>query len=72
MDGRLPLVEADDVLNVKLPLAESHTVGGLLIARLRHLPEVGESIVESGYRFTVEEATDSAVKSVRIEPAGRR
>jgi CBS domain containing-hemolysin-like protein len=72
MDGRLPLVEADDVLNVKLPLAESHTVGGLLIARLRHLPEVGESIVESGYRFTVEDATDSAVKSVRVEPAGRR
>lgn len=71
MDGRLPLVEADDVLNVKLPLAESHTVGGLIIARLRHLPEVGESIVASGYRFTVEETSDSAVKKVRVEPAGR-
>jgi CBS domain containing-hemolysin-like protein len=68
MDGRLPLVDADDLLNVKLPLAESHTVGGLIIARLRHLPDVGESIVESGYRFSVEEASDNAIRRVRVEP----
>ena len=69
MDGRLPLVEADDVGNVKLPLAEPHRVGGLMIA---HLPEeVGDLIVESAYRFTVEKATDNAIKSARVEPAGR-
>jgi CBS domain containing-hemolysin-like protein len=48
---------------------ESHTIGGLMMARMRHIPGVGESIVESGFRFTVAEATDRAVVKLRVEPA---
>jgi CBS domain containing-hemolysin-like protein len=39
------------------------------MARLRHIPKQGESIVESGFRFTVEEATDRAIVKLRVEPA---
>jgi CBS domain containing-hemolysin-like protein len=69
IDARLPISEANDVLFASLPAAESHTIGGLVMARLRHIPKQGESIVESGFRFTVEEATDRAIVKLRVEPA---
>ncbi|MEA2079076.1 MAG: hemolysin family protein, partial [Pseudomonadota bacterium] len=69
IDARLPISEANDVLFANLPAAESHTIGGLVMARLRHIPKQGESIVESGFRFTVEEATDRSIVKLRVEPA---
>jgi CBS domain containing-hemolysin-like protein len=37
------------------------------MARLRHIPEPGEYIVESGCRFVVEEASNRAIKKLRIQ-----
>jgi CBS domain containing-hemolysin-like protein len=68
MDARLPISEANEVLGASLPAVESHTIGGLMMARLRHIPAEGESIVESGFKFTVVEATDRAVVKLRVEP----
>jgi CBS domain containing-hemolysin-like protein len=68
IDARLPISEANDVLFANLPAAESHTIGGLVMARLRHIPKQGESVVESGFRFTVEEATDRSIVKLRVEP----
>jgi CBS domain containing-hemolysin-like protein len=68
MDARLPISEVNEVLGASLPAVESHTIGGLLMARLRHIPGEGEFIVESGYRFTVTEATERAVVKLRVEP----
>lgn len=68
MDSRLPIWEANDILGIRLPAKEFHTLGGLVMARLRRIPEKGESIVESGYRFTVEESTDRAINKLRVEP----
>ncbi|MBT8122950.1 MAG: hemolysin family protein [Gammaproteobacteria bacterium] len=69
MDARLAISEVNEVLGTSLPAVESHTIGGLMIARLRHIPAEGESIVEAGFRFTVKEATDRAVVKLRVEPA---
>jgi len=68
MDSRLPISEANEALGVELPAKESHTIGGLVMARLRHIPEEGEYIVESGYRFTVQEATERTIVKIRVEP----
>ena len=68
MDARLPISEANEVLGTSLPAVESHTLGGLVMARLRHIPDEGEFIVEAGFRFTVAEATDRAVVKLRVEP----
>jgi len=68
MDARLPISEVNEVLGASLPAVESHTIGGLMMARLRHIPAEGESIVESGFKFTVTEATDRAVVKLRVEP----
>jgi putative hemolysin len=69
MDARLPISEVNELLGTSLPAVESHTIGGLMMARLRHIPRVGESITESGFRFSVTEATDRAVVKLRVEPA---
>jgi len=69
MDSRMPISEVNDSLGIDLPAKEAHTVGGLVMARLRHIPRVGEEIVESGYRFIVQEATERSVVKLRVEPA---
>ena len=68
MDARLPISEVNEVLGASLPAVESHTIGGLMMARLRHIPAEGESIEEAGFRFTVTEATDRAVVKLRVDP----
>ncbi len=68
MDSRLSISEANEVLEIDLPTTEFHTVGGLVLARLRHIPKVGEYIVEAGYRFTVVEATERAIARLKVEP----
>ncbi len=68
MDARLPISEVNEVLGASLPSVESHTIGGLMMARLRHIPKKGETIVESGFRFTVTEATERAAVKLRVEP----
>jgi CBS domain containing-hemolysin-like protein len=67
VDSRLPISEANEILSAYLPTSESHTIGGLVMARLRHIPRKGESIVESGYKLTVEEATERSIIKLRVE-----
>ena len=68
MDSRLPVSEVNEVLGIELPTKEFHTLGGLMMARLRHIPKNEEYIIESGYRFTVQEATDRTIVKLRVEP----
>ena len=68
MDARLPISEVNELLGTSLPAVESHTIGGLMMARLRHIPAEGESIVEAGFRFTVTEASERAVIKLRVQP----
>lgn len=67
MDARLPVSEASEILGIELPAAESYTVGGFVMARLRHIPAEGEYVDESGYRFIVEQASERAIVKLRVE-----
>jgi CBS domain containing-hemolysin-like protein len=68
MDARMSLSEANEVLGVDLPTGDYHTVGGLILARFRHIPEIGETVTEAGYRFVVAEATVRGIEKLRVEP----
>ena len=68
MDARMSLSEANEVLGVDLPAGDYHTVGGLVLARLRHMPRIGETVIEEGYRFIVAEATERGIEKLRVEP----
>ena len=67
MSGRTPLSEINDVLHIKLPVTEAHTIGGFVTARLRRIARIGDSIDDEGYRFIVEKADDRTVLHVRAE-----
>lgn len=67
MSGRMPISEANDVLYAHFPVEEAHTIGGLIVNRLRHIPAEGDSITEQGYRLTVMEADARSVIKVRVE-----
>ncbi len=70
IDSRFPISEANEVFGTGLLAVESHTIGGLVMARLHHIPKKGEFIEEAGYRFTVEKATERSVISLRVERIG--
>jgi len=67
MSGRMPISEANDILYAQFPAEEAHTIGGLIISRLRHIPKEGDVIEEQGYRLSVTEADDRSVIRVRVE-----
>jgi len=66
MDARIPISEAAEVLGVHLSDRDAHTVGGLVTARLRRIPKVGDSIEEGGFVFLIEEANDRAPLLLRV------
>ncbi|WP_126455033.1 hemolysin family protein [Sulfuriflexus mobilis] len=70
MEGRVPITEASAVLDVVLPSLEAHTIGGMVISHLRHIPTEGECVLQSGYRFTVEQTTERGIGKLRVEKSG--
>jgi CBS domain containing-hemolysin-like protein len=69
LDSRVPISDLNALLEIDLPATEFHTAGGFVESRLRHIPVAGESITESGWRFTVTEANERAVLKLRVERA---
>jgi len=67
IDSRVSIAEVNELLDIDLPASESHTIGGFVEARLRHIPAVGEHVVASGWRFTVDQASDRAIVKLRVE-----
>ena len=67
MSGRAPISEVNDLLHIKLPVTEAHTIGGFVIARLRRIPGAGDAIQENGFRFSVLDADPRTVLKVRAE-----
>ena len=67
MDASTPLAEIGELLDIGLPTREFHTVGGLMTSRLRRIPAIGDTLEESGYKFTVVEATSRAPTRIRVE-----
>lgn len=67
IDSRSSVSEVNEVLDINLNSRVSHTIGGLVMAQLGRIPAAGESVVEMGYRFTVEESTERAIVKLRAE-----
>ena len=67
MDSRVPISEANEVLGVNFSDREAHTIGGLVTARLRRIPKVGDSIEEAGFSITVEEANERMATRLKVQ-----
>lgn len=69
VEGQRLLAELGEELGVELSHPEAETVGGLVLAYLRHFPQPGESLEHAGYRFTVAASDERRVTLVSVEPA---
>lgn len=67
MSGRMPISEINDILYAKFPVEEAHSIGGLIITRLRNIPKEGDTIEEQGYKISVIEADNRSVIKVKME-----
>jgi len=66
--GEFPLHDLDE-LGVMLSVAGPYTtIGGLVMARLGRVPEVGGSVVEGGWTLEVTSMRGLAVRTVRLRP----
>ncbi len=67
VDGRTPISQINDELRLNLPVNLSHTVAGIIINKLRRIPELGASILEQNFRFTVRAVSARAITRVHIK-----
>lgn len=66
--GRTHLDELNDQLGCELPESDDFdTVAGLILVRLGHIPQVGESIEEGNVRIAVLERSRRSIERVRVE-----
>lgn len=70
VDSRMSIFDFNEHLDVALNSRFTHTIGGLVMNSIGHIPEVGESIVEQGYRFIVQERNEKGIESLRVEKVG--
>ena len=67
MPGRMPISEINDTLYLNIPVEEAHTIGGLVVSRLRRLPRQGDMVEEGDYRISVIESDGRVAVKVRLE-----
>ena len=67
IDSRLSVSEINELLEVNLNTKVAHTIGGLVMSQLGHIPDQGEFMIEQGYKFSVEERTERAIVSLKVE-----
>jgi putative hemolysin len=74
LSGSMPIEEAAERLGITLPADRNyHTVAGLLLSEVRHVPAVGEIIETLGWRFEVVDMDGRRIDKVLAMPiAGAR
>jgi len=66
VDARHDIGEINEELEIELPDEDYESLGGLIIARLGHIPKPGEVIIADGLRLEVVQATPRRVGLVRL------
>jgi magnesium and cobalt transporter len=61
-----PIADFNEEAGTSFSDEEFDTIGGMVTSEFGHLPEVGEQITVSGYRFAVTEADDRRVQAFRV------
>ncbi len=62
----MPLDDFAERMGVSFPPGHTDTVGGYVFGLLGHQPREGESVVNKGLRFTVEETDGRRIERVRV------
>lgn len=71
--GSMPVDEMAETLGVTLPESRSyHTVAGLVISEIQHLPNTGEHVEALGWRFEVVDLDGRRIDKVLASPLSQR
>jgi putative hemolysin len=71
--GSMPVDEMAETLGITLPESRSyHTVGGLVISEIEHLPNTGEYVDALGWRFEVIDLDGRRIDKVLATPLNLR
>ena len=66
-NARLDVYSLAKLLDASLPDEDADTLGGLIYSVLGHVPEAGEAVEVSGWRFTVVSLDGRRIEEVRAE-----
>jgi putative hemolysin len=73
LDGRLPLDEFRDLFELSaIPEGDFHTLAGLVVTHLGHIPRVAESFDSWGLHFEVVDMDGNRVDRIRVKPLDAR
>jgi CBS domain containing-hemolysin-like protein len=66
VNARMALDEVNDLLRAQLPEGDWDTIGGLLLARLGHVPAEGESVEVAGWQLIAQRVVGRRIGRVRV------
>jgi putative hemolysin len=66
VNARMAVDEVNDLLRAHLPEGDWDTIGGLLLARLGHVPVEGESVEVDGWELTAQRVVGRRIGRIRI------
>jgi CBS domain containing-hemolysin-like protein len=66
VNARMAVDEVNDLLRAQLPEGDWDTIGGLLLARLGHVPVEGESVEVDGWELTAQRVVGRRIGRIRI------
>lgn len=69
-DGRLPIEDLEEALDVELPEGPYATAGGFFLALAGRIPDEGDTIQANGHRFTVVDMDRNRIDRLRVETTG--
>jgi putative hemolysin len=66
VDGKMPIDEVNEILDIELPDEEWDTVGGLLLGLMGEIPDEGDAVDFQGVTFTAERVNGRRIAKVLI------
>jgi putative hemolysin len=66
VDGKMPIDEVNEILDIELPDEEWDTVGGLLLGLMGEIPDEGDTVIFQGVTFTAERVNGRRIAKVLI------
>lgn len=71
IDARVPIVDIEEALGIELPDGDWHTAGGLVLALIGRIPQVGETLEVAEQKLTVTAAGRRRIHEIELEQAKR-
>jgi CBS domain containing-hemolysin-like protein len=66
--GAMSIADFNEHFDTRLPDEEWDTIAGFLFGTLEHVPVIGESVEQGGWRFAAEEVAGRRIVAVRVSP----